>query len=113
MSYAYENAKVISVVDGDTLDVEIDYGFRLFQKHRVRLAFINAPEINAPGTEGETSRDWLREKLPTGSSVKLMTYKPKDKYGRFLAEVWLIKDGFPEDMSINELLVQLDLATRY
>ncbi len=38
------NAKCIRVVDGDTIDAEIDLGFDVKVKKRIRLAGINAPE---------------------------------------------------------------------
>ena len=41
--YRY-NAKVTRVVDGDTVDAEIDLGFDITIKKRIRLAEINAPE---------------------------------------------------------------------
>ena len=41
--YKYK-AKLIKVVDGDTIDALIDCGFSTFKKERVRLRGINAPE---------------------------------------------------------------------
>ena len=38
------NAKCVRVVDGDTIDAEIDLGFDVKVKKRIRLAGINAPE---------------------------------------------------------------------
>jgi endonuclease YncB( thermonuclease family) len=87
MSHDFPHATVVGVVDGDTIDVLID--FRLRQNHRLRLAGIDAPEVNARGPEGEAARDWLRRRLPVGTAVELMTEKPADKYGRYLAWVWL------------------------
>lgn len=89
MSHHFPHATVVGVVDGDTVDVLIDFGFRLRQDHRVRLAGIDAPEISARGPEGEAARDWLRLRLPVGTPVELVTEKPADKYGRYLAWVWL------------------------
>ncbi len=43
MTYEYK-AKLIKVVDGDTLDVQIDLGFNIFQNIRVRLLGVNTPE---------------------------------------------------------------------
>lgn len=38
------NAKVIRVVDGDTVDALVDLGFSTFKKVRIRMMGINAPE---------------------------------------------------------------------
>jgi len=42
--YEYKIEKVIKVVDGDTVDVLIDLGFKTFVKKRVRVYGINTPE---------------------------------------------------------------------
>ena len=36
--------KVTRVVDGDTIDVDVDLGFNIWHKARVRLAGIDTPE---------------------------------------------------------------------
>lgn len=107
--YQYPNAKVLYVEDGDSIVVEIDYGFRLKQTHPVRLAGIDAPEKRAPGPEGEAARDWLRSALPVGCAVRLATQKPRDKYGRYLA--WVVKAE--DTISINEQLVKAGHAVEY
>jgi micrococcal nuclease len=48
--YEY-NAKVLRVVDGDTVDVLIDVGFSTFKKERVRLHGINTPECRTRDLE--------------------------------------------------------------
>ena len=45
--YSY-TAEVVRVVDGDTVELAVDCGFRLTFKDRFRLAFINAPERDKP-----------------------------------------------------------------
>lgn len=112
-AFSYPHATVLGVVDGDTIDVNIDYGFRLRQDHRVRLAGIDAPEVNAVGPEGEQARDWLRARLPVGQAVELVTVKPADKYGRFLATVWRVVDGRTELDSVNQELLAAGLARPY
>lgn len=114
MSHHFPHATIVGVVDGDTVDVLIDFGFRLRQDHRVRLAGIDAPEVNAAGPEGEAARDWLRARLPVGQAVELVTVKPKDKFGRFLATVWRVtSDGRTEMDSVNAELVANGLARPY
>lgn len=95
------DAKVLSVHDGDTGTFQIDLGLRVSVTTPVRLNGINAPELSEPG--GKPSRDHLIW-LTRSGQVVLKTYKdPTDKYGRWLADVFvggvnlcqqMIADGF-------------------
>ena len=42
--YEYKIKEVVKIVDGDTIDVNIDLGFNLTKKERVRVAGIDTPE---------------------------------------------------------------------
>lgn len=82
-------ADVLNVIDGDTVDVIIDLGFYLAARKRVRLARINAPEMNT--LEGKNARMFLRDALEqTTGPIYVRTYKDgEDKYGRYLADILL------------------------
>ena len=72
------------MVDGDTLDVTIDLGFRMATTQRVRLYGIDTPE------RGQPHHDEARMKLYDlvyGVPVTARTIKPADKYGRWLASL--------------------------
>lgn len=85
MLYNYE-AKVVKVIDGDTIDFDVSLGFDVTRRIRTRLKGINAPEVST--AEGREARDWLRKNLPVGQPVLITTSKyPGDKYGRWLATV--------------------------
>ena len=94
------------VIDGDTiegtyqeqiLDVNVTFSVHF------RLYGIDAPEIRGEGKEiGFVSRDWLKERIE-GKRVKLKLYG-KDKYGRWLADVFL------KGEHINAALVEAGLA---
>lgn len=108
--YKY-SAKVISVYDGDTIRVDIDLGLKTWLKNEsIRLHRINAPEVR--GIEkamGLKSRDFLR-KLILKKSVIIQTVKDqKGKYGRYLGEIWLEKDG--KYVNVNDLLVKEGFAS--
>ncbi|WP_394552025.1 thermonuclease family protein [Agromyces sp. MMS24-JH15] len=82
-----QEAEVVSVVDGDTVDVRIDG-----QKTRVRILNMNAPEDNAVTGESEClgpeATAALETLLPTGSLVDLAYDEVRhDRYGRLLAKV--------------------------
>lgn len=79
-------ATVGRVVDGDTLDVDIDLGMRIHFKARLRLAHVNCPEKNTP--EGVAAKNYVEGLLPPVTVVMVSTAKP-DKYGRALADVQL------------------------
>ena len=93
--YEYK-AKLIKVVDGDTVDAMIDCGFSVFRKERIRLKGINAPESRTRDKEekkrGLAAKARLKELIKEGKNeftVKTSIDK-KGKYGRLLGELFLI-----------------------
>lgn len=99
-------ARVIRVVDADTIDVTVDKGFNDRSDMKLRLYGIDAPELSTDA--GKAARAFMRELLPPGTLIIVRTRKDKqEKYGRYLAEVWL------GDVSVNERLVEAGHATPY
>lgn len=105
--YTYE-AKVIKVIDGDTVDLEIDLGFHIRVTKRIRLSFINAPEMNTD--LGKRSKEFLLKSIPEGANVIIKTQLDStDKYGRVLGEIFA-----PDQISsINKLMVDGGFAEYY
>ena len=97
-------AKVEKVVDGDTIDVSIDLGFSVWHKTRMRLLGIDTAEKNT--ALGKFTKTLLVNALE-GKMAKVEVSKP-DKYGRYLATVYLSK---PE--SVNAQLITQGLAKSY
>ncbi|MCP9916550.1 thermonuclease family protein [Cyanobium sp. ATX 6F1] len=93
-------AKVLSVVDGDSLMVAVQ-GRRL----KLRLACIDAPELAQPPW-GVASRAALRALLPPGSPV-LLTPLGTDRYGRTVAKL------LSERGNVNWILVRRGQALVY
>ena len=100
--YTYA-AKLIEVIDGDTVDLLIDLGFGVHVKERCRLYGIDAPEM--PTAQGQAAKAYLESLLgaATGDlhvqTIK-MTRKPKertDKYGRYLAVLYDGISGMEDD----------------
>lgn len=90
-------AKVVRVVDGDTVDMTVDLGFRISQEIRLRLLGINAPERNAPG--GTEATNYLKLLLPIGQQTMIETFKnPTDKYGRWLASIYVNGENINDNM---------------
>lgn len=96
--YEYK-ATVLRIVDADTIDIQIDLGFEVSTKQRVRLNGLNAPERYTE--DGKLAIAWLRDRLPLGSTVTVVSEKPGggDKYGRYLATIVDIAG------SINDALI--------
>lgn len=101
-AFTYE-ATVLRVIDGDTVRVRVDLGLRISTEITVRLLGINAPELNTDA--GKQSREYLR--LIEDQQIVLKTHKnPKDKYGRWLGEI------FCNGENINSLMVVMGYAVR-
>jgi len=100
--YEY-NSIIRYVVDGDTVDVDIDLGFGVWLRdQRVRLYGIDTPESRTRDlTEklfGFAAKDFVKGYLPVGSNQILKTFIGKDgedmrgKFGRILGD-FFINDG--------------------
>lgn len=101
--YQYR-AVVENVVDGDTIDVSVDLGFKVLTRQRVRLARIDTPERGQPGYAA--ARDFVRD-VVLNKTVMLKTDKVS-KWGYYLADVTL-EDG----RNLSDTLVQAQLAKHY
>jgi micrococcal nuclease len=90
------NAVVIAIVDGDTIDAEIDVNGR---RERIRLTGIDTPEIahrdgDIDECYGPEATHFLATILPTGTPVRLeRDVVGRDDYGRVLAYVYRASDG--------------------
>ena len=105
---------VVRVVDGDTVYGDVDLGFNVGNKKmEFRLAKINTPEIKGSTREaGLTSKKYVEDKI-MGKEVIIVTKKDtKEKYGRYLAEIFY-KDETDNFVSLNAELVQKGLAVPF
>src|SRR4051812_17413101 len=94
--YIY-NAEVLNVVDGDTVDLRVDLGFHITLELRFRLARINTAELHDPRVEIKNLAIRAKDRLTAllkDPGVTIRSNKPysEDKYGRWLADIYL-KDG--------------------
>lgn len=103
-------AKIIKVIDGDTIDVEIDLGFDVKIKQRVRLNGIDTPETKTKNKEekelGMKAKQITEDCTRDAKTLIIKTYKD-DKYGRILADV--IADG----INVNQKLIDEGFAIAY
>jgi len=113
--FEYYVKKVTNVVDGDTIDVEIDLGFDISFSSRVRLAGIDTPESRtkdkAEKALGLEVKEYLKSKIKDAKSVVIKTEKmdSSEKYGRILG--WVYLDG--STVSINEQMISDGYAWGY
>ena len=89
--------KLTRVVDGDTIDVNLDLGFNVWHKARVRMLGIDTPESRTRNLEekalGLASKARLKELLK-GKIVEIECSKENGKFGRVLGIVWAtVKEG--------------------
>ncbi len=86
MSYTYA-ATIDRVVDGDTLLVLIEAGFRIIVRDKLRLRGIDCPEVGTP--EGDRAKRFVEKLLPAGATVVIKSHKWKtDPHGRFVVDVF-------------------------
>lgn len=103
-------ATVINVVDGDTVDVDIDLGFYTTVRHRIRLLRINCPEkFGSTKEEGLRAKEFTLQKL-LGKEVTLVTNKT-DTFKRWLGEIYYIEEN--EVRNISDELLKNGHAVEY
>ena len=100
------------VVDGDTVDVTIDLGFKIFHKARVRLYGIDTPESRTRDKDekarGLLAKSYIVVKVESTENIIIRTKKDaKGKFGRILGE--LIVDN----TNLNEAMISKHLGVDY
>lgn len=111
--YEY-NVRILRVVDGDTVDVDIDLGFgMIYKKQRVRLHGIDTPESRTRDKEekkyGKAAKAHLE--LLLCDKVRMICHD-KGKFGRILGELFMKED---EDswVSVNQQMITDHHAVAY
>lgn len=98
--YSY-TAELVRVLDGDTVELKVDCGFKISYVDKFRLAHIDAPE------RGKEATDALTTILKSVSELRVETIKP-DKYGRWLVIIYL-----PSGNTVNDWMVHEGYAVPY
>lgn len=113
--YEYRVKKVNKIVDGDTIDVDIDLGFDVSFSSRVRLAGIDTPESRTTDLKEKTLglevKEKIKKEIAAAKDIVIKTEKPdsSEKYGRILG--WLFLDG--STISLNQRLIDEGYAWTY
>ena len=118
--YEY-SCRIVRVVDGDTVDIDIDLGFDVWlKKQRIRLYGVDTPESRTRDLEekkyGLAAKKFVEKRLPIGSKQTLRTrLDDRGKFGRILGEFVLTTQWEGKDIptTINEQLVRQHHAVKY
>jgi micrococcal nuclease len=110
--YQYKIKKITRIIDGDTIDADIDLGFNLTISQKIRLKGLNASETRTLNLEekkkGIEARLWLEKELSKEGQWIIETTK-EDKYGRILGTLYLIGDS----VTLNEKMLNEGIAKPY
>lgn len=110
--YQYKIKKIKRIIDGDTIDVDIDLGFWITVSYRVRLKDIDAAETRTKDlsekAEGLAAKSWLEKELSREGEWIIETTK-EDKYGRILGTLYLVGDP----VTVNERMLNEGIARQY
>jgi len=115
--YDYK-AKIRRVIDGDTVDVDIDLGFGIWLKdQRIRINGIDTPESRTRDKVekvfGNASKEFVKKWLPVGSIQVLLTTVDKSgddkrgKFGRILGDFQI------EKTKLTNIMLSEGYAVRY
>lgn len=109
--YEYK-CNITRVVDGDTVDAEIDCGFNIIFKSRIRLYGIDTPESRTRDLDekarGKLASQFIKDKIAKAELVKVKTkLDKKGKFGRVLGSI------IADDEDLNESMVKNYLAVAY
>lgn len=129
--YQY-SAIVQNVVDGDTMEIDIDLGLSVWvRKEKIRLYGVNTPEVygvkkGSPEWErGTRSSEFVKSYVKANDRIIVETIKDKkEKYGRYLAVVYIRIDAsvvsglanirqMDEFYCLNDILLGKGLAEEY
>jgi len=124
--YDYK-AKIRRVIDGDTVDVDIDLGFGIWLKdQRIRINGIDTPESRTidkvEKVFGNASKEFVKKWLPVGSIQVLLTTIDKSgddkrgKFGRILGDFFFQKKSVtanPITDTLSNIMIKEGYAVRY
>ena len=111
--------KIAKVIDGDTVDVDIDLGFGMWiHKERIRLHGIDTPESRTRDLVekkfGLEAKRVVETYMPVGSTQTLVTMQDKaGKYGRILGKFKIYDGKEDRQTTINEWMIENHYAVAY
>ncbi len=113
--YIYRIRSIHKVVDGDTIDADIDLGFDISLTKRIRLAGVDTPESRTADANekkyGLESKEWLKKRCENAKDILIKTELPDstEKYGRIIGHLFI--NG--EETSLNNQMIAEGYAWNY
>ncbi len=113
--YIYRIKSVTKVIDGDTIDADIDLGFDISLTKRIRFAGIDTPESRTTNLKekalGLESKEWLKKILDGAKDILIKTELPDstEKYGRIIGHLFI--NG--QETSLNNQMIAEGYALAY
>ena len=113
--YIYRIKQITKVVDGDTIDADIDLGFDISLTKRIRLAGVDTPESRTVDANekkyGLQSKEWLKHKVENAEHILIKTELPDstEKYGRIIGHLF-VND---QETSLNNQMIVEGYAWPY
>ena len=110
---------ILRVVDGDTVDVDIDLGFGVWlRKQRIRCFGIDTPESRTRDKEekkfGLLAKYYVERFLPVDSKATLVTEKDgKGKFGRILGKFKVFDSVEDKQAFLHEIMIRDHMAVEY
>jgi len=113
--YIYRIRSIHKVVDGDTIDADIDLGFSISLTKRIRLAAIDTPESRTSDANekkyGLQSKEWLKHRVEGAKNILIKTELPDstEKYGRIIGHLFINNEA----TSLNDQMIVEGYAWPY
>ena len=113
--YIYRIKQITKVIDGDTIDADIDLGFDISLTKRIRLAGVDTPESRTADANekkyGLEAKEWLKHKVENAGHILIKTELPDstEKYGRIIGHLF-IND---QETSLNDQMIVEGYAWTY
>ena len=113
--YIYRIKQITKVVDGDTIDADIDLGFDISLSKRIRLAAVDTPESRTSDANekkyGLESKEWLKHKIENAEHILIKTELPDstEKYGRIIGHLFINS----QEISLNNQMITEGYAWTY
>ena len=114
-TYIYRIRTISKVVDGYTIDADIDLGFDISLSKRIRLAGIDTPESRTTNIKekamGLESKEWLKKTREGAKDILIKTELPDstEKYGRIIGHLFI--NG--QETSLNNQMITSGYALAY
>lgn len=113
-------ARVVKVVDGDTVKLDVDLGYKIHFVDNFRLADVDTPEVYGVKKDSEQykagkaasafTKQWLADHDDAEGNVIVVSKKDEGKYGRWIITIWPISG---KGKSLNQALLDAGHAKPY